>query len=268
MTWHLEAEAVARYDAGLTEGVTSASIEAHLERCAECRQLIACEEEWLEQSWETLANEVYEPTVYGIEHLLVRIGIPGHLVRLMSVAPSLKPAWMIALTVALAFAGLASQLSSSDFDLFLAVAPLVPVAGVALAYGRRGDPAHEILMSSPLDSVRVLFLRVAAVAITAFGIAAAVDVIAGGRSEFGLWLLPSVALVVLTLAIGTRISLWSASLISVAAWISFLAIQSSRLQLPTADVLGGSTQAWFMVVAVVAGMVLLRRADHYRRGRL
>ncbi len=268
MTWHLEAEAIARYDAGFSEGVSSASIEAHLERCADCRQLIPCEEGWLEQRWEALASEVYLPSVSGIEQLLGRIGIPGHIARLVAVTPSLKPAWLIALTVALAFAGFAAQMSTSDFDLFLAVAPLIPVAGVALAYGRRGDPAHEILMSSPLDSVRVLFLRVAAVTITAFGVAAAVDVVTGGRSEFGLWLLPSVALVVLTLALGTRISLWSASLISVAAWVSFLAIESSRLQAPTAGVLGGQTQAWFVAVAAIAGIVLLRGADHYRRGRL
>jgi hypothetical protein len=268
MTWHLEAEAIARYDAGLSEGVSAASIEAHLERCADCRQLVPCEEDWLEQRWGALAEEVYQPTVIGIEQLLGRIGVPGHLTRLVAVTASLQPAWLIALTFALTFAGLASQISGSDFDLFLAVAPLVPVVGVALAYGRRGDPAHEILISSPLDTVRVLFLRVATVTITAFAIAGMIDVLTGGRSGFGLWLLPSVALVVLTLALGTRISLWSASMVSVAAWISYLAIESSRLQVPTAGVLGGRTQAWFVAVAVVAGMVLVRRVDHYRRGQL
>ena len=47
--------------------------------------------------------------------------------------------------------------------LFLLVAPLLPLAGVAAAYGPLVDPAYELALAAPLGSLRLLLLRAVAV---------------------------------------------------------------------------------------------------------
>jgi hypothetical protein len=47
--------------------------------------------------------------------------------------------------------------------LLLALAPVVPVTGVALSYGRYSDPAFELTASTPSGGLRLLLVRSAAV---------------------------------------------------------------------------------------------------------
>jgi hypothetical protein len=61
------------------------------------------------------------------------------------------------------FAVLAAQVGSGpDASLaFLTVAPLLPLAGIAMAYGPGIDPTYEIGLAAPMRSLRLL-LRAAA----------------------------------------------------------------------------------------------------------
>jgi hypothetical protein len=44
-------------------------------------------------------------------------------------------------------------------------APLVPLVGVAVAYGPEADPAHELTATAPYSGLRLVLLRTAAVLI-------------------------------------------------------------------------------------------------------
>ena len=74
---------------------------------------------------------------------------------------------MIGLALALLPATLAlAQTGDRGIGLFLALAPVLPVAGVAVAFGPRTDPLHEVAVAAPYSSFRLLLLRSAAVLTT------------------------------------------------------------------------------------------------------
>ncbi|MFF6905713.1 hypothetical protein ACFY9Q_07225 [Streptomyces sp. NPDC012389] len=47
--------------------------------------------------------------------------------------------------------------------LLLVTAPVLPLAGVALSYGRHADPLYEVVTSTPSGGLRLLLIRAAAV---------------------------------------------------------------------------------------------------------
>jgi hypothetical protein len=269
MSWHIEQETINRYSTGTIGRVSAASVEAHLATCVDCRSLLTVDRSWLEQSWASVADIVEAPKLTAVERALSFIGVPKHLARLISVTPSLRPSWVLAVAVSLLFAGLASRLAvqQNGVDLFLMLAPVVPVAGVAVAYGRLADPAYEITVSSPVDPLRLLLLRSAAVTVIATAFSLLVDM--GIRSDLriGLWLLPALALTIITLALGTRLTMWVAASVVTTGWVAL--VVSVSLEVP-----GRSTMVLFTpfsqlsyLLALVAGAwVLSRRHDNYRRG--
>jgi hypothetical protein len=270
MSWHLEEDTVRRYQAGVVGVAAAASVEAHLTSCPHCRQLLDTDEEWLESSWEAVTRSVDNPRPYLVERVLRLAGLPTYLARLLAVTPSLRVSWLLAVSVALGFSAVASTVSSGSgkIDLFLAVAPLVPVAGVAVAYGRLGDPAHEITVATPIDSVRLLLLRTAVVTASAVLLSFLMDVLLRSSATTGAWLLPALALTTVTLALGTRLTMWLAASVTAGGWVTLLTVTAARSQGTTAHVFTLEAQFGFLVALVGAGLILAMRRDLYRRGRM
>ena len=99
--------------------------------------------------------------------MLARLGVAPHVARLLAVTPSLTVSWFGAVAIALAVAVAGSYQGERGLVLFLCVAALAPVAGVAATFGRGIDPTHELALAAPMSSVRLLLLRtVAVVAVT------------------------------------------------------------------------------------------------------
>ncbi|MER6439271.1 zf-HC2 domain-containing protein [Streptomyces sp. NPDC001185] len=140
-----------------------------------------------------------------------RRGQPGGFVRIgWAAGPALRGAWtgavlLVALgALALAYGGG----SGSARPLLLAVAPVVPVAGVALSYGRYADPLHEIVATSPSGGLRLLLTRTAAVLAVSVPLLTAAGLLlpaAGPRlpqsPAAAAWLLPGLALTLAALAL-------------------------------------------------------------------
>ena len=61
--------------------------------------------------------------------------------------------------IALAFALTAAHLSGDMLWPFLLVAPLVPVLGVATAYGPSWDPLEGLVVTAPYGRTRLILVR-------------------------------------------------------------------------------------------------------------
>lgn len=269
MSWHIEQATIDNYTTGAIGRASAASVEAHLATCAGCRAMLTVAPLWLEQSWAGVADVVEAPKLTAVERFLRSLGVPGHMARLISVTPSLRPSWILAVAISLVFAGMASRLAAQQngIDLFLMLAPLVPVAGVAVAYGRLGDPAYEVTVSSPVDPVRLLFLRSTAVTVMAIAFSFLVDI--GIRTDVGTgaWLLPALALTLITLALGTRLTMWVAASTVAVVWIALILGAARQVPGRPATVLfTPSSQLVYLAAMVTAGWVLTHRQDYYRRG--
>jgi hypothetical protein len=209
MSWHIDEATIARYASGGTTAAVAASTEAHLTGCAHCRARLvpAVAPGRLDAIWAEVEERVDLVSLPFFERTLVRCGMPDDTARLLAATPSLTASWLAAVGAAVVFAVAAADASPRGFAMFLTLAPMLPVAGVAAAYGREADPAYELAVASPYSLLRLLLVRSVAVvgttlALTAVGGLLLAD--AGWRAAG--WLLPALALSAVTLALSARVA--------------------------------------------------------------
>lgn len=221
--WHLSEEVLARYAGGDVAPATAMSAEAHLLACAACRAALApaVDAPRLDRIWDTVVQEVGAPRPTALERWLLRLGVPDHTARLLAATQSMTLSWWTGVAGALALAVLAAQAGDRGVTVFLALAPVLPVAGIALAYGRHSDPTHELATAAPYSSFRLLLLRSAAVlSVTVVLAAAAALLLPGAPWLAAAWLLPALALTMTTLALASWFDIaWSAFGLGV-LWLS------------------------------------------------
>ena len=221
-TWHLDVDTAQRYASGTVGQVFAASAEAHLVTCAECRKLLvpSVDPGRLDAIWDQVVERVDAPRPGPVERLLRWFGVRPDTARLLSATPSLTGSWLLAVAGTLGFAVLAAGAGPRGTLLFLTLAPMLPVAGVAVAYGRGVDPVHEIATAAPYPGFRLLLLRATAVlaATTVLAGAAGLLLPAAGWTE-AAWLLPAFALTTLTLVLSVRVALLHAAVGVAAGWL-------------------------------------------------
>ena len=223
MSWHLDDAQIRSYAAGNAVGARAASVEAHLLSCRDCRTALtpAVPEQRLAAAWAEIEERVDQPHRSWVERLLARFHVPAEEGRLLAAAPSLQLSWLVALAAVLAFAAAATHGGPQGVLLFLLLAPLAPVAAVAGAYGNGIDPTYEITRSTPYPQHRLLLLRVAAVVATSLVLTSAVALTVSDAWVTAAWLLPSLALVGLVLALSRWLTTLVAA-VSVAAAYTFM----------------------------------------------
>jgi len=223
MSWHVDQSAVRRYQTGAPGRVSAASVEAHLTGCEQCRGLLAVDREWLEWSWTGVADRIEPGSRSLAERALSGIGVPDQVARIVAVSPVLRLSFLLAVALVIGFAAVASTSNptAGTYKVFLVVAPLLPVAGVAFAYGRLVDPAHELTMAAPIDSLRLLMLRTATVLTVSIGVGLLAWPFVPAPSTLGLsaWLLPALALTLMTLALASRLEVWLAGAMIGSGWV-------------------------------------------------
>ncbi len=233
MTWHLDPPMAAAYAAGTIAPAEVASIDAHSRRCPACRATLtdAAQRGRLDEVWIGVTATLDAPRRSVPERLALRLGLPEHVGRLMAATPALRRSWFLAILVAVFFALSASNDGTSAAEdaitLFLVLAPIVPVAGVALAFGPGVDPVHEVAVAAPIDGFRLLMLRSLAVVATALAILLPASLLLPevGLLTFG-WLIPALALTALTLAASRRWAPRRAAGVVAAAWVVLAGITS------------------------------------------
>ena len=168
MSWHAEPQLLEAYARGKIDPARAFSIEAHVLECGECRMRAAAlvDDARLARVWAAVEARVDRPRRTPVESLLVRAGVRGHVARLLAATPSLTLSWLTAVSLCLLFAVAAAHVGPRGLVVFLALAPLLPLAGVAVAYGPGVDPTYELSVASPMRGFRLLLLRAGAVLTT------------------------------------------------------------------------------------------------------
>jgi len=265
MSWHVDASDIHRYQEAALDRVAAASLEAHLTDCGECRSLVVVDRDWLERSWSTIA-ELVEPSRPGVvERTLTRLGVPSHVARIVAVSPALRISFLLAVVLVMAFAAVASTSNPTDgtYRVFLIVAPLLPVAGVAFAYGRLVDPAYDLTLASPIDSFRLLLLRVVTVLAVSIPVGLVAWPMVPAPSAFGFtaWLLPALALTLVTLALSSRFEVWLAGSMVGGGWVAAMVIAVAEGY----ETFDTRAQIGYAVLALLAAVAVMVRRERYDR---
>ncbi|TMK86721.1 MAG: zf-HC2 domain-containing protein [Actinobacteria bacterium] len=271
MSWHGDPALMETYALGILDEVHSSSIEAHLLRCERCREAIARHvgRDRIEGMWAAIEERLDIAPQGMVERLLGRLGMPDHVARLLAATPSLRLSWFGAVAIALAFATVAARAGSVGVLQFLVVAPLIPLAGIAVAYGPRVDPTYEVGLAAPMRSFRLLMIRALAVLITSMALVG-IAAIALPHLDWtaAAWLLPSIALSLGNLALSSYWSPQRATVGLVAAWTLAVVLGERFSSVPYAA-FRAAPQAAFAMIAVASIVVLARRREAFdtRRGR-
>lgn len=251
MSWHASPQLLRRYadgDPALAADVVWA-VDVHLESCADCRAALAVEATavvpLVEQVWAGLDLDTAPAPVRRTRRLATWA------------TPAMVP-WL-AMTIAVAVLSvIADQLISRPYpSLALLLAPLAPVAGVAAAWARGLDPAHELVAATPRAGLYLVLRRTVAVLVIVIPLMA----VATWTSPLR-WLLPCLAFTVVTLAVGGFIGVRRTAAGLVVAWAAF--VVGPSLVTERTPALFEKPLLWAAVF--VAGAVVVRlRATVYTR---
>jgi hypothetical protein len=265
--WHVDKETLARYGRGQVGLSVGASVEAHLLACARCRKLLtpAADLDRLARLWEGVVDRVDAPRPGAVERLLRLVGVSGETSRLLATTPTLRVPWLLATAAALAFAVFAAASTGGSARgtlLFLVVAPILPVAGVAIAFRPGLDPTYEIGLAAPYSHFRLLLLRSAAVTAVTCAAAFVVGVVLPTRAlTAAAWLLPALALTSLTLALARRLAVaWAAAAVG-GFWT--VTVVASHVRIGQFVAFGLAGQLACVAIAAVSVIVLATDRNRY-----
>jgi hypothetical protein len=264
-SWHLDDDLLDTYAEGrpLTPAL-AASVEAHLERCSTCqgRLVPVADASRLDAVWAEVVDALDAPRRGPVERLLVRLGVADDTARLVAVTPSLQLSWITGTAIVLTLALLVAHSGDRGIAVFLALAPVLPVAGVAVAFGRHTDPQHEVAVAAPYSSYRLLLVRSAAVVAATLALAAPVTALVPSTPLVAAaWLLPALALTCSSLALAARVDPVVSSAVLAGGWLllALSGLAPGRDPLVVATVV---PQLLCLVLLALAGAALLaqRRA--------
>jgi len=269
--WHAGADVIARYAGGSLDEARAASLEAHLLRCPGCRRELAgaAPPGRLAATWERVEDRLDRTAIGPVERFLDGLGVPDHMARLLAATPSLRASWFVAVAMTLGFAVSAAAITHGHGGtmLFLVVAPLIPLAGVAAAFGPGVDPTYEIGVAAPLRGNHLLLLRsVAVVGTSIVACAAASLALPGHEWTAAAWLLPALGLTAATLALSTALPPVVAGGAVAGTWIAGVILAQSASK-ATFAAFRAPGQEVFVAVFVASVLVLaLRREAFDRKG--
>ncbi|MEU6368358.1 zf-HC2 domain-containing protein [Streptomyces sp. NPDC046931] len=310
--WHAPGDLVVRYADGSLPETDAWSLEKHLETCAGCAARVS--RAIRETAAGTVLSEVREavldaapaprsaharpwpaagaapgaaparaPRVAGARRWSSRAALPvggPRLARaLWAAGPAVRGAWLPA--VLLVAAGAVALAYGTGFDgarpLLLAVAPVAPVAGVALSYGVHADPLHEIAAATPSGGLRLLLTRTAAVLAVSLPLLTLAGLLlpASGAPGAAAWLLPGLALTLATLALAGYVGCRAAAAVTGGGWLCAVLLPAlaasdgapaTRLAEQLARCLDGAPAqgCWAGAAALCAALLAVRRTVYDR----
>ncbi len=248
--WHVSETRLRTWAAGGVDSVEAASIEQHLPGCGQCQAVVAKahDTDRRDQVWEAIRDRIEPQPLNLVGRVLVRLGMsPGNALLVPSV-PSLSGAWLLGVGLTLAFAVAATSAAGPrGVAVFLLLAPLAPLVGVALAFGAEIDPSYELTLAAPYSKLRLLLWRSSLVLATTIPLAVLAAIPLDTHWWVaGAWLLPATAFCAVTLA-ATR---W------LEPQVTALAISVSWVLAQSMAIRGGEPLAAFSAAAMIVYAVV------------
>lgn len=251
MTWHASPHLLRQYtdgDPALTADRVWA-VEVHLESCADCRARLATEA----TAVAPLVEDVWAAIVPDTEPAPLRKA------RWFTTwaTPAMVP-WLAMTALVTIIAFVADLFVSQSYpSLALLLAPVAPVAGVAAAWAKGLDPAHELVAGTPRAGLYLVLRRTVAVLVIVIPLLAVTTWTSPVR-----WLLPCLAFTVATLALGGFVGVRRAAVGLVSAWAVFVVGPSLVTAKAPAVLEPAALGVWAAVL--VAGVAVVRfRATVY-----
>lgn len=267
MTWHADRDLLAAYVSGGLDAVDGASVEQHLTRCAGCRQTIRplVDAHALERAWSGIRDAVESPVQPLPVRLARRLGVPEPTSVLLAATASLRTAWLVSAFIALAFAAAAASWSGKGMITpFLLVAPMVPVLGVAAAYGPHEDPLESLVVTAPFGRTRLIMLRTLGVLVSVLPLAVALGFLLPGPQWLAVaWLGPALALVPVMMAVSSFVGPRNGAAVVALGWCAVV-LPSLRV-LPATWPVELTQQLTYAALAAVALVVLVVRTRQDRQ---
>ncbi|MFF2657612.1 anti-sigma factor family protein [Kitasatospora sp. NPDC058032] len=265
---HPAAALIGAYGLGTLSTPRVPEVERHLDRCADCRRLLAVgpRSVRVERGWSRLAEAIDVPERGPAERMLLRLGVPEHVARLAMATPLLRRSWLIASAVTLLFTVVAARLApDSSGPILLTTAPLIPLAGVALSYGPALDPMYELGLVMPMHSLRLILYRSATVLVAAGALSSLVTLALPrqGIAMFG-WLVPALAVTLAALALSAHLDAATAARVTGLCW-AVVALSTSRHGGGRSALLTTAGQAVLLALAVAAAAYIAVQRDRFER---
>jgi hypothetical protein len=224
-SWHASDDLVVRYAEGALVEPDAWSLEKHLEDCAGCASRVS----------RAVRATGAAPVLADVRAAVLAAAPRPRTVRtppaasrlarlLWAAGPAVRGAWLPAVLVVAA--GALSLAYGAGFPgaraLLLAVAPVVPVAGVALSYGPHADPLHEVAAATPGGGLRLALTRTVAVLAVSLPVLTLTGLLlpASGAPAAAAWLLPGLALALGTLALASFVGCRTAATVTAGGWLT------------------------------------------------
>jgi len=266
-TWHVPDALLDRFaavDGAALPAPEQWSVEAHLERCPDCRARLG--RAMATRSPELLA--VVEDVRAGLDARISALPAPARrrwgarrltggllISRLLACVAVLAAATLLDLVAASGGGAAPSWL--------LLAAPVLPLLGVAASWSRALDPAHELVAATPAAGLALLLRRtlvVIAVVVPAALVAGAVT----EADSQAAWLLPCLALTAAALALGSITGIARATALAAGAWVAGVVVPALALQDTPAALEPAWLPVWCALAIVAAGVIALRRETYPR----
>ena len=268
-SWHVPGDVLTRFadDPAALDDVTASSVEAHLTRCGPCRAAVAAgaDPAALERSWASVVEVVDRPR-RGVVERLVGYVVPDGTARLVAATPGLQVSWLAAVAAMIAAAVAASRSTGSPGP-FLALAPLVPLAGVAAAFWPGAEPGGEAGLAAPMATAGLLLRRVQAVVVASMLVLGAGAVALPHLDATAVaWLVPALLVTCGALAASTWVPPQWAVGLSASGWVTTLVLAWRGLRgapLAESALFAASGQMAMAAAAAVAVAVTFARRRHF-----
>ena len=224
MNWHVDTALLERYASDQLSDAGMASVELHVTGCPHCRSLVAARADGAARAQvkAALDERLDTPPTNVLRGALQRVGVNEVDARVVGATLALHWSWLAVCVLTLAFAVTAATTGAERVGLaaFLVAAPMVPLAGVGVAFGPRVDPTYEIATAAALPGTRIVLLRTLAVTAPVIPVIALLSLFLPVGPLTFAWVLPALGLAAASLALGTIVPLARAAAGLALLWLA------------------------------------------------